>query len=94
MASNRHSVVLTGDTLREIAERAAGIFDVFFNREVAWAVTRFDSDAHILAIKDGAGVIVQQEVTSWTAILEAEAAGLYIGAEQGEPAMLFRPLGS
>lgn len=93
-AMNRHTICITGTTLRDLSERAAGIFDAYFNREIRWEVTRFDSEAHMTELRNGAGEVAHSEVTSWSATIDAEAVDLFIGASQREPAMLFRPLGT
>ena len=93
-AMNRHQIEITGQTLHEIAERAASIFDKFFDRKIGWEVVRFDAVADLTELRNGVGQITNSEVTSWTALIEAEARGLFIGAAKTEPAMLFKPLGS
>jgi hypothetical protein len=86
-ADNRHTITITGSTLREISQKAMQIFDKFFAREIEWQVTWFDSSAEIVTLRDGAGQTVAEREVTWTATLEAEASGVFIGVRREEAAI-------
>lgn len=88
-AINSHRIEIKGETLREISERAMALFDAFFNREVEWRVTRFESFAELTVLRDGSGQEISVPHVTWSANLEAEALGIRIGTAAYEPALLF-----
>jgi len=93
-AENYHVIEVGGSTLREISEAALDAFAAFFNREVAWSVTRMTTDAEFVELRDGAGAVIGRELVRWHARVEASAHGIQIGAQKHEAAMLFKRLGS
>lgn len=87
-APNRHVIVVSGQTLREIAENSAQIFDAFFDRDCEWNVISIDTE-RINVIATGAGEEVAWE---WNARVEAEAVGISIGASRHERVLWFGKL--
>jgi hypothetical protein len=86
-AFNRHTVEVSGQTLRELCTEAADMFDAYFGRdnEILWEVVDFTA-RRIVTMQRGDGAEIG---VRWEAEFVAEVNGVKIGSPSHEPAMWF-----